>query len=66
VNERLLQVELKLMDLEMTVEQLNDVIIRHEKSIDQLTQQLENYKRQLENATSLLAPHSEETPPPHY
>ena len=50
----------------MIVEQLNQVIIQHEGSIDRLTRQLDMYKQQLENATSVMAPQSEETPPPHY
>jgi len=66
LDERLQEVELKLMDLEMVVEQLNQVIIQHESSIDRLTRQLDIYKQQLENATSGIAPQSEETPPPHY
>lgn len=66
MDERLQEVELKLMDLEMIVEQLNQVIIQHEGSIERLTLQLDVYKQQLENATSVLAPQSEETPPPHY
>ena len=66
MDARLQEVELKLMDLEMIVEQLNQVIIQHEGSIDRLTRQLDMYKQQLENATSVMAPQSEETPPPHY
>lgn len=66
MDARLQEVELKLMDLEMIVEQLNQVIIQHEGSIDRLTRQLDMYKQQLENATSVMAPPSEETPPPHY
>lgn len=66
MDARLQEVELKLMDLEMVVEQLNQVIIQHEGAIDRLTRQLAAYQQQLENATSILAPQSEETPPPHY
>lgn len=66
MEERLQEVEIKLMDLELIVEQLNQVIIKHESTIEQLTLQLDVYKQQLDNATSVLAPQSEETPPPHY
>ena len=66
MEERLQEVEIKLMDLELIVEQLNQVIIQHENTIERLTVQLDVYKQQLENATSVLAPQSEETPPPHY
>jgi len=66
LNDRLQEVELKLMDLEVVVEQLNQVIIQHEGSIDRLSRQLDTYRQQLENATAAVAPLSEETPPPHY
>ena len=66
MEERLQEVEIKLMDLELIVEQLNQVIIKHESTIEHLKLQMDVYKQQLENATSLLAPPSEETPPPHY
>ena len=66
MEERLQEVEIKLMDLELIVEQLNQVIIQHESTIERLALQLDVYKQQLENATSVLAPQSEETPPPHY
>ena len=63
---RLQAVELKLMDMEITVEQLNTVIVRHEKTIEDLTKKLDNYASQLQSLTSPLAKESEETPPPHY
>lgn len=66
MSERLQEVEIKIMDLEIVVEQLNEVVVRHEKSIEQLTLQLDIYKQQLESATSVVASQAEETPPPHY
>ena len=54
------------MDMEITVEQLNTVIVRHEKTIEDLTKKLDNYASQLQSLTSPLAKESEETPPPHY
>ena len=66
MDTRLQAVELKLMDMEITVEQLNTVIVRHEKTIEDLTKKLENYASQLQSLTSPLAKESEETPPPHY
>jgi len=41
MEERLQAVELKLMDMELTVEQLNEVIVRHEQTISELTKKLE-------------------------
>ena len=50
----------------MAVEQLNQVVIRHEQTIEVLTRKLADYQRQLQAHTSPIAPASEETPPPHY
>ncbi len=58
--------ELKMMDMEITVEQLNDVIVRHEKTIEALSRKLELYQSQLQAITAPMAKESEETPPPHY
>jgi len=66
MEERLQAVELKLMDMELTVEQLNDVIVRHEQTIAELTRKLEMYQNQLQTLTSPIAKESDETPPPHY
>ena len=66
MESRLETVELKLMDLELVIEQLNDVVIRQQQSIDELTTKIEEYKRQVEAQASPLATQAEETPPPHY
>jgi len=58
--------ELKLMDMEITLEQLNDVVVRHETTIANLTRKLESYESQLQSLTSPIAKESDETPPPHY
>jgi len=54
------------MDLELTVEQLNDVIVRHENTISELTRKLELYQTQLQALASPIAKESDEIPPPHY
>lgn len=66
MESRIESLELKLMDLEVIVEQLNQVIIRHEKTIDVLNRKVTDYQRQLQAQASPLAAASEETPPPHY
>ncbi len=66
MEQRIQAVELKLMDMELTVEQLNDVIVRHEQTISKLTKKLELYQTQLHALASPMAKESEETPPPHY
>ncbi len=66
MESRIQALELKLMDIEVTAEQLNEVVIRHERTIAELTTKLELYQSQLQNLTSPIAKESEETPPPHY
>jgi len=66
MEQRIQAVELKLMDLELTVEQLNDVIVRHENTISELTRKLELYQTQLQALASPIAKESDEIPPPHY
>ncbi len=66
MEQRIETVELKLMDLELAVEQLNDVVIHQQQTIDLLSQKIERYQRMLEAMEPNVAPDSEETPPPHY
>jgi len=66
MESRIQQLELKLMDMELTVEQLNDVIIRHENIISSLSKQIDRYEKQLRTLGTPIAKQSEETPPPHY
>ena len=66
MDSRIESVELKIMDLEVIIEQLNQVVIRHENTIDVLSRKVADYQQQLQAHNSPIAPASEETPPPHY
>lgn len=66
MEQRIQAVELKLMDMELTVEQLNEVIVRHDQTIAAMTKKLEQYESQLQALASPIAKESDETPPPHY
>jgi SlyX protein len=64
---RLTELETRVAFQDDTIQQLNDVITRHEQRIQRLERELEQLKRQLALvAPSLIAPATEETPPPHY
>jgi SlyX protein len=64
---RLTELETRVAFQDDTIQQLNEVITRHEKSIQRLERGLDLLKRQLALvAPSLIAPSAEETPPPHY
>lgn len=65
---RLENVELKMMELENTVGQLNEVIIAQYKQIDALQAMLNSLQQKMENAGTAheAADPAEEPPPPHY
>jgi len=66
MESRLEAVELKFMDVEVTIEQLNEVIIRQQNTIDHLTRTVEQLQGQMQSVSSIIAKESDETPPPHY
>ena len=66
MESRIQSLELKLMDMEITLEQLNEVVVRHESTITKLNRKLEIYESQLQSLTAPIAKESDETPPPHY
>lgn len=66
MESRLQAVEIKLMDMEVIVEQLNQVIIRHENTIELLYRKVDEYQTQLQAAGTPMAGSADETPPPHY
>ena len=64
LEERLIEIETDLTHNERMLEDLNEVIIRHEKEIEALKKENALLKNLLERET--VKPLSEETPPPHY
>lgn len=67
MDSRLTDIELHLMQQEETIEQLNEVVIAQQKTIDQLVRDVEFLKQKLRALTpSDVKCLSEETPPPHY
>jgi SlyX protein len=67
MNERLVELEVRVAFQEHTLQELNEVVTRQQQQIDRLTQELATLKAQLATvAPSLVIPKEEETPPPHY
>jgi uncharacterized coiled-coil protein SlyX len=67
LEERLTEIELRVAFQDDTIQQLNDVIVRQQHDIEQLTEELQLLKQQMQIlAPSLVVDQSQETPPPHY
>lgn len=67
LEERLTEIESRVAFQDDTIQQLNDVIVRQQHDIEQLTEALQLLKQQMQTlAPSLVVDQSQETPPPHY
>jgi len=65
-EERFIDIEMALSNLERTVEDLNDIIIKQGKDIAFLQKQNHYLIEALRNTQNVVKPIEEETPPPHY
>lgn len=65
-EQRFMDIEMALSDLERMVDDLNDVIIRQGRDIAFLQKQNRFLTEALRNAQTSVKPEEEETPPPHY
>ena len=67
MDDRLIELESRIAFQDHTLQELNEVIVRQQREIDELRRELEALRAQLEAlAPALVASRSEETPPPHY
>ncbi|MBC8953888.1 MULTISPECIES: SlyX family protein [Xenorhabdus] len=67
VEQRFEQLETKLAYQEATIEELNQEVRKQQIETEQLKEQLRLMADRLKtHQTSIIAPLSEETPPPHY
>jgi SlyX protein len=67
MEERIVELETRFMHQQSTIQELNEVVIAQQKSIDELKEEVELLKRQMRvEAGSIIRDPSEESPPPHY
>ncbi|MDH5472582.1 MAG: SlyX family protein [Gammaproteobacteria bacterium] len=67
MNDKLIDLEIRLTHQENHIEELDKIIYRQQKAMDLLTERLTNLEKRLKTAAenNILSP-SEEAPPPHY
>lgn len=67
LESRIIDLEMRFMQQESTIQDLNDVIYGQQKEIDKLRKDIDYLKDQVKaGAQSITRDPSEETPPPHY
>ncbi|MBE9535597.1 MAG: SlyX family protein [Proteobacteria bacterium] len=67
MEKRIVDLEMRFMHQQSTIQELNEVVIAHQKSIDELKSEVDRLKRQVgAGAESLIRDPSEETAPPHF
>ena len=70
MEERIIDLEIRLTHQEATVQTLNDVIVQQQRTIDRLMLDVETLRRQLRSLGAQigapLARPEDEPPPPHY
>lgn len=65
MESRVIDLEIRLTHQELTLQELNECIIRQQKIMDQLARQITLLQEQLRAGAS-VAPAADETLPPHY
>ena len=67
MEERLTDLESRYMQQERTIQELLDLVYRHQQSIDRLGREMAEIREQLQIALpSLVERPEDEEPPPHY
>ncbi len=66
MEKRIEDVEIRMVYLEQTVEELNQVVIKQQDQIDRLLIEVTRMNQQMDSGAEFVRPQSDETPPPHY
>ena len=67
MEEKLIDLEIRLTHQENHIEELDKIIYQQQKTMDSMTERLDDLERRLKTATenNILSP-ADEVPPPHY
>ncbi|WP_457107717.1 SlyX family protein [Methylobacterium sp. P5_C11] len=63
---RIDRLEMRLMEQDATIEDLNRTVTEQWRLIDRLARQLDMLRDQVEEAAARASPRGSEPPPPHY
>jgi len=67
MKDRMIELETRISYQDHTIAELNDVVTRQQRQIDQLERAMEQLRQHLKQSDSAgLARPEEEIPPPHY
>ncbi len=67
MEDRLIDLETRLAFQDHVVQELNDVVVRQQRELDELRRDIEMLRNQLKTlAPALVENRNDETPPPHY
>ena len=67
MESRIVDLEMRFMQQDSTIQELNEVVISQQKQIEELSREVDLLKKQIRaSSPSLIRDPSEETPPPHY
>jgi len=67
MESRLTELESRVAFQEHSIQELNDVIIEQQKTIERLLLEVQSLKNHVKTLSpSIIATQAEETPPPHY
>ena len=66
IENRVMELEIKNAHQEDTIEQLNQIVIKQQQSLDELTRHIQRLKTQVSSLQESSGKETPEPPPPHY
>ena len=66
IIERIMELEIRSAHQEDTIEQLNQIVIKQQLTIDNMVNHIDRLKTQISNLQESAGKEAPEPPPPHY